>query len=344
MPGWIMTLTAVFAAVISFCIGIFLVPMLHKLHFGQPIKIKNGPKWHEKKQGTPTMGGFMFIISSILCAIIGFCLWRAFGKVDFTIAKNANAGYKMLACIIFCLLFAAIGFSDDFIKVAKKHNLGLKAYQKIILQLAVSCAFLIALWFIGDRNTDINLSFVSFNAGIFYYPLMLLLMIFLTNAVNLTDGIDGLAGSVTVICMLFFTVASTYLKYYSMTIYAIAVAGSLVGFLYWNYNPAKCFMGDTGSMYLGAVVTSIGIVLHRHLVLILFALVYICEALSVVIQVSYFKYTKKKTGTGKRIFKMTPIHHHFELSGFNEYKICLTFSIAGFVFGLLGMLALVFGK
>ena len=164
----------------------------------------------------------------------------------------------------------------------------------------------------------------------------------MTNAVNLTDGIDGLCGTVTMVNMLLMTVICVLLSLQQMSIFTMALAGGCLGFLVWNLHPAKCFMGDTGSMYLGASVVAVGLVTHQHLVLLLVALLYILEALSVVIQVTYFKYTKKKYGEGRRIFKMTPIHHHFELSGFSEYKIVITFSLFALVMGILGLLLVLF--
>jgi phospho-N-acetylmuramoyl-pentapeptide-transferase len=167
---------------------------------------------------------------------------------------------------------------------------------------------------------------------------MVLVILYLTNAVNLTDGVDGLCGTVTMVNMLLFTVICTALNLAEVSLFTIALAGGCLGFLVWNLHPAKCFMGDTGSMYLGAAVTCVGLATHRHLVLILLALVYILEALSVMIQVTYFKHTKKKYGEGRRIFKMTPIHHHFEMCGFGEYKIVITFSLFGLLVGLCGVL------
>jgi phospho-N-acetylmuramoyl-pentapeptide-transferase len=205
----------------------------------------------------------------------------------------------------------------------------------------VSVGFLAAIHFFGDGATSIDLGFWrSPSLGIFYYILMIPVIIYLTNAVNLTDGVDGLCGSVTFVAMLIFTVCCSILKQNEMTCFTMALAGGCLGFLLWNLNPAKCFMGDTGSMFLGAAVTGMGLILHKHLLLLLVALVYIIEALSVVIQVSYFKYTKKKYGEGRRIFKMTPIHHHFEMSGFSEYKIVITFSLFGIIFGVLGIITL----
>lgn len=214
--------------------------------------------------------------------------------------------------------------------------------QKIVLQVVAAVLWLAAMYWLGDRSTVIDLTFVQFDVKWFYYPIMVLVILYLTNAVNLTDGIDGLCGTVTLVVMLIYTLICSKLQMDSYTLYTMALAGGCLGFLVWNLHPAKCFMGDTGSMFLGAAVTSIGLVVHQHLVLILVALVYILEALSVMIQVTYFKYTKKKYGEGRRIFKMTPIHHHFELSGFSEYKIVLTFSAFGILTGVAGLLLVVF--
>ena len=347
MPFWINLAVSIISMIIAAVLGIVLIPYLHRLKFGQPIKTEDGPKWHAKKQGTPTMGGLMFIISTIAAAAIGYCIFRWKCGIDVTEKANSDAALTVLSCLIFSFLFAVIGFIDDFIKVARKHNDGLTAIQKIILQLLFAGAFLGALYLLGDHSTVIDLAFVKFDIGIFYYPLMFAVIVYLTNAVNLTDGVDGLCGSVTFVAMLVFTVACAILKFTELSLFTMAVAGGCLGFLVWNLNPAKCFMGDTGSMFLGAAVTSVGIVLHKHVFLLLAALVYILEALSVVIQVSYFKYTAKKhykatgeKGKGKRIFKMTPIHHHFEMSNFSEYKIVFTFSGFGLISGILGILTL----
>ncbi|MCR4793825.1 MAG: phospho-N-acetylmuramoyl-pentapeptide-transferase [Ruminococcus sp.] len=342
MSFWVINLiTSLLSFVIAGVSGIFLVPFLHKIKFGQPIKTVDGPKWHAKKQGTPTMGGFMFIISTVVTAIAGYWIYRWKTGVDTTDKESFHPFYIMLGCILFSAAFGIIGFIDDYTKVARKNNDGLTPWQKIALQLVVSVGFLAVIHFFGDGSTSIDLGFwKSPSLGIFYYILMLPVIIYLTNAVNLTDGVDGLCGSVTFVAMLIFTVCCTIVKQDEMTCFTMALAGGCLGFLLWNLNPAKCFMGDTGSMFLGAAVTGVGLILHKHLLLLLVALVYIIEALSVVIQVSYFKYTKKKYGEGKRIFKMTPIHHHFEMSGFSEYKIVITFSLCGIIFGVLGIITL----
>ncbi|MBR6670266.1 MAG: phospho-N-acetylmuramoyl-pentapeptide-transferase [Ruminococcus sp.] len=348
MPFWINLTVSIASMIIAAVAGIGLVPYLHRLKFGQPIKTEDGPKWHEKKQGTPTMGGIMFIFSTTAAAVIGYCLFRWKCGIDVTDKENSRAALTVLSCLVFSILFAVLGFVDDFIKVSKKHNDGLTAMQKIILQLLFAGAFLGSLYLLGDKSTVIDLAFVKFDLGIFYYPLMFAVIVYLTNAVNLTDGVDGLCGSVTFVAMLVFTVGCAILKFTELSLFTMAVAGGCLGFLLWNFNPAKCFMGDTGSMFLGASVTAVGIVLHKHVFLILVAMVYILEALSVVIQVSYFKYTAKKhfkatgeKGVGKRIFKMTPIHHHFEMSNFSEYKIVITFSLFGLLMGILGIITLI---
>ncbi len=342
MSYWIINLAVTLLSfVVAGVSGIFLIPFLRRIKFGQPIKTEDGPKWHAKKQGTPTMGGFMFIIASVLSAMVGYWIYRIRGGIDVTSVAVWHSFYRMLSVIVFSVLFGLIGFIDDFTKVARKKNDGLSPMQKIALQTVFSVGFLFALYKFGDGSTRINLGFWQTpSLGIFYYIIMIPVIIYLTNAVNLTDGVDGLCGSVTFAAMLIFTVCCAILRETELSLFTMALAGGCLGFLIWNLNPAKCFMGDTGSMFLGAAVTGVGLVLHNHLLLFLTALVYIIEALSVVIQVSYFKYTKKKTGEGKRIFKMTPIHHHFEMSGFSEYKIVITFTLAGIIFGILGIITL----
>lgn len=342
MSFWIINLlTALLSFGIAALSGKWLVPFLHKIKFGQPIKVKDGPKWHAKKQGTPTMGGFMFIISSVIMTIAGYWAYRIQAGLDATDAETHYAFYRLVSVLIFSLLFGLIGFIDDYTKVARKNNDGLSAVQKIILQTIFGLGFLFMLYKFGGGSTAIDLGFwVSPNLGIFYYIIMIPVIIYLTNAVNLTDGVDGLCGSVTFAAMLIFTVCCAILQQNEISCFTMALAGGCLGFLIWNLNPAKCFMGDTGSMFLGAAVTGVALVLHKHLLLVLVSMVYIIEALSVVIQVLYFKHTKKKTGEGKRIFKMTPIHHHFEMSKWSEYKIVITFSFTGIIFGIIGIVTL----
>ncbi len=334
---------SLFSFVVAAATGKVLIPYLRKIHFGQTI-LEEGPAWHKSKQGTPIMGGFMFIISSVLVSLAGYAVYRVF----YYDVSNHNANVGMLryfSCMLFALFFSMIGFADDYIKAVKKQNLGLNVKQKLIFQFVICSAFLAAMYFLGDKSTEINLVFVKFDIGIFYYPLMILFMLYITNAVNLTDGVDGLCGSVTVITMLAMSTLCMFLNQFEVSLFSIAVAGGCLGFLVWNLHPAKCFMGDTGSMFLGGAFTAVGLLTHNHLLMIMIGLLYIVEALSVVIQVSYFKTTSrihfKKTGEkgkGKRLFKMTPIHHHFELSGFSEYKIVITFSIFTLIFSIAALI------
>ena len=342
MSFWIINLiVSLVSFLIAWVAGVYLVPFLHKIKFGQPIKTEDGPQWHAKKQGTPTMGGFMFIISSIVTAIAGYWAFRLRGGVDTTDKAALDSFYRMISVVIFAALFGLIGFIDDYIKVVRKNNDGLTPKQKMALQFVFAVGFLFALYKFGDSSTRLNFGFAETpSLGIFYYILMIPVIIYLTNAVNLTDGVDGLCGSVTFVVMLIYTVCCAIIKENELSMFTMALAGGCLGFLIWNLNPAKCFMGDTGSMFLGAAVTGTGLVLHNHLLMFLVSLIYILEALSVVIQVSYFKYTKKKYGEGRRIFKMTPIHHHFEMSGFSEYKIVITFSLTSMIFGMLGVITL----
>lgn len=344
MSYWISITVALISVALAALIGIALIPFLKKIHFGQTI-LDIGPAWHKSKQGTPIMGGFMFIISSIVSVIIGYFLLKSDMVIDLTDKTASDNALRLLSCVLFSVLFSGIGFLDDYIKAVKKQNLGLNSKQKMIMQFVLSVAFLAVLYALGDKSTAIDFILFEIDFGILYYPIMILFIIYVSNAVNLTDGVDGLCGSVTFVTMLAMAAICAILKSYEISVYAIAIAGGCLGFLVWNLHPAKCFMGDTGSMYLGGSFVAIGLATHQHLLIVLVGLVYILEALSVVIQVSYFKITArqhyKKTGEkgkGKRIFKMSPIHHHFEMSGFSEYKIVITFSLAAIVFSVLGVL------
>ncbi|MGN0607525.1 MAG: phospho-N-acetylmuramoyl-pentapeptide-transferase [Oscillospiraceae bacterium] len=345
MTVWIRIAVPLMAFALSALFGRWLVPFMHKISFGQPIKDIDGPSWHANKQGTPIMGGFMFMFGAIISTFIGYTVYRGIALDTTDIETSKNAGI-LLSCIIYGLLFSGIGFVDDYTKAVKKDNAGITAWQKMFFQAIFSGLFLFVLYIAGDTTT-VNLIFTEIDLGIFYYPVMILFMIYMTNAVNLTDGVDGLCGSVTVVAMLAFTTAASILGKAEISLYAIALAGGCLGFLCWNLHPAKCFMGDTGSMFLGASVVAVGMAMHQHLLIIIVGIVYVLEAFSVVMQTTYFKITKyihyKKTGEkgkGKRIFKMTPIHHHFEMSGFSEYKIVISFSLAGAIAGILGVLAL----
>lgn len=321
MPYGINIAAAVIAFAAAAASGLFIIPILKKLHFGATIYEK-GPAWQKSKNGTPLMGGFMFILGTLIACAAGLCLYTP---------SDGSGRLKLLAGLAFALLNGVIGFIDDYIKSVKKQNLGLKAKQKMIMQLALSAAFLCALRLLGDTSTAIAFPFIGdVDFGIFYYPIMILYLIYLTNAVNLTDGVDGLCGTVTAVFCICYMVIFSSAGMVEYSLFASALAGGCMGFLVWNLNPAKVFMGDTGSMFLGGSVCAMGFITHQHLLLALIAIVYILEALSVVIQVISFK------TTGKRVFKMSPIHHHFEMCGFSEYKIVITFSLFGLAFGILG--------
>ncbi|HAG12886.1 MAG TPA: phospho-N-acetylmuramoyl-pentapeptide-transferase [Ruminococcus sp.] len=338
MPIWLTLCAAVTAAVIAAVGGFVLIPFLRRIHFGQTI-LEEGPAWHKSKQGTPIMGGFLFIIGSIAATALGYTVWRVIGGVDVTDPQTGTQALRLLTVVLFSLLYSgACGFTDDYIKAVKKQNLGLSPKQKILFQLVFCSGFLAIMYALGDHDTTIDLLFVKLNFGIFYYPVMILFMLYMINAVNLTDGIDGLCGSVTVVSMLVLTILCAAGDQLELSLYAITVAGGCIGFLVWNLHPAKCFMGDTGSMYLGGAFTALGVACRMHLLLVIVGVVYVAEALSVLIQTLYFKYTRKKYGEGRRIFKMSPIHHHFELCKWSEYKIVTVFSIVGLAFGVLAIL------
>lgn len=339
IPIWLKLLIPIVSFIIAGVIGKFLIPFMHKISFGQTIEKFVGSKLesHQKKQGTPIMGGFMFIISSVVMTIVGYVLYRV-STLDITATETSKNLLRMFACLIYALCFCGIGFADDYTKAVKKQNLGLTPKQKMLFQFIFSGLFLAVLYFLGDTSTEIDFIFASVDFGVLYYPIMILFMIFLSNAVNLTDGIDGLCGSVTVITMLALSTICGLMSLNEISIFAIAIAGGCLGFLIWNLHPAKIFMGDTGSMFLGGSFVAIGMCTHKHLLVVLIGLIYVCEALSVVIQVTYFKITKRLYGEGRRIFKMTPIHHHFELCGFSEYKIVITFSIVSLIAGVIAVM------
>lgn len=300
--------------------GLFIVPALRRLHFGQTIK-EIGPTWHAGKNGTPTMGGFTFYIGDVLGAAAGYAVLAL--SVPALLGGLASAQtITLYLCVLTSLAFGAVGFIDDYIKVIRKRNLGLMARYKIIAQIVITTAFLASLQLNGMLTTVVPLPFFGpVDFGYAYYPLSYLLIIGMVNAVNLTDGIDGLAASVTFIAMLGFLITASMLGHTTVALFAAAVAGGCAGFLAWNFYPAKVFMGDTGSMFLGGAVVAAGYGMARPDLLILIGLLYLCEAFSVMLQVTYFKLTH-----GKRIFKMSPIHHHFEMCGWSEVKIDCVFS------------------
>lgn len=335
--------TSVFAAIAAFLMtwlaGFWLIPLLHRLKYGQTI-LDIGPKWHKaKKEGTPTMGGITFIIAVFVCFIAGIVIFSATGKADFAGSDKAEL-IRSMSGMIMAVMFGFMGFLDDFIKVKKKHNEGLTPLQKIIFQVMIIAAYFATLYISGLRRTTILFpGGFQWDMGLFYYPIMGIGILYLVNAVNLTDGIDGLCSSVTVIYTAVFASISGMLGMFGQTLLALCTAGGCIGFLMWNFPPAKVFMGDTGSMFLGGVVCALGVGCGVEFLMVIAAVVYILEALSVVIQSTVFKITKRiyHTKEGKRLFKMTPIHHHFEMSKWSELKIDTVFSAVGALFGVLAV-------
>lgn len=327
--GLLMTLVAAF--LLSSVIGVWLIPFLHKLHYGQTI-LDIGPAWHKSKQGTPTMGGIMFIIGSILACAAGWCTiaFSAQGLVD----ASSHGTFYLVGGFLMALGFGVIGFLDDYIKVVKKRNLGLKAWQKSAAQLLVAVIYLIAERIFAP-NDLLWIPFAGeFSIGWFYYPLMLFIIIGAVNAVNLTDGVDGLAASVTMVAAMGFMLIAAIQSFTQMDLMAAALAGGCLGFLVWNFHPAKVFMGDTGSMFLGGMVVALAFGLRKPVLLLFIGIVYVVETMSDIIQIGSVKLT------GKRVFKMAPIHHHFEMCGWSEVKIVVVFSAVTALGCLIAVLSL----
>jgi phospho-N-acetylmuramoyl-pentapeptide-transferase len=300
-------------------IGKFLIPELHKWHFGQSIR-ECGPKEHMKKSGTPTMGGIMMIIAVVVACL----MWIPFDP-HIAVALWLFVGYGL------------IGFIDDGLKVFFKRNLGLTAKQKMALQILVAAVYLLYPGDVYSTKIWVPLINTVVDLGYFYPVFILLLLVGTTNAVNLTDGLDGLAAGVTIPVMLAFAAIASLEGLRHESLFSLALVGACIGFLRYNHHPAKVFMGDTGSLALGGAVAAAAIGTHTEILLVLIGGVYVIETVSVIMQVLYFK----KTG-GKRIFRMTPIHHHFELGGWPETTVVARFclasaicSVAGFVLFLL---------
>ena len=315
--------TAIYAVIIAFIANIVLCPMLipalRRLRFGQQIR-GDGPKSHLKKAGTPTMGGIMIIISFILASAV-------------FMRDNPHA----IAVILATVGFGIIGFCDDYIKKIKKRSLGLRAWQKIAAQLIVSGGFLMHWRTLPEFTTEILIPFfpqLTFDLGFMFPVFAILVFLSCTNGANLTDGLDGLAAGVTALIAVFFMFAAWIMGSPVLPV-AGAIAGSLMGFLLFNGHPARVFMGDTGSLALGGFVAAVALMLQMPLFLIIVAIVYVVESLTVIMQVTYFRLTG-----GKRIFPMTPIHHSFELIGWPETKIVAFFWVVTAMACLLGYLAI----
>ena len=296
--------------------GPFLIPALKRFKFGQSIR-SDGPERHLQKQGTPTMGGVIFFFSLTLGTIF-----------------IAKASFATIILLLFTLGYGLIGFIDDFIKIVQRRSLGLKARDKILGQLILSVLLAVVVTNYLGRGTELVIPFLgtSIDLGWAYIPFVIFMAIGTTNAVNLTDGLDGLAAGITLFVALGFVLLGVQQNLYSVTIFSAALVGSCLGFLFFNIHPARVFMGDTGSLALGGAIAALAIITRTELFLPILGGVYVIETLSVIIQVISFQLT------GKRVFLMSPLHHHFELKGWSEQKVVFTFWMVAAVFVVLGLM------
>ncbi|MGN0532159.1 MAG: phospho-N-acetylmuramoyl-pentapeptide-transferase [Eubacterium sp.] len=338
-------ISVVLAFGITAGLGFVIIPWLRKLKFGQTI-LDIGPSWHKSKQGTPNMGGIMFIIGILGSFIIGALVFNFAGgnlQSDYSAVIEGRELVLLIAGVCLALGCGIVGFTDDFIKIKLKRNEGLSAKQKTLGQLVVTIGYTLTLWL--SHNTTWTIPFigtVNFEKNIFTGVVFWLVSIFIiygcVNSVNLTDGIDGLCSSVTVTVAITFILVSFMLQFAGLGILAGALLGGVLGFLCWNWNPAKTFMGDTGSLFLGGMVVALGYAIKCPLLLLPIGIVYVCETMSDIIQIGYFKITH-----GKRVFKMAPIHHHFEMCGWKEKKICVVFSLVNAIGCAIALLLIKFG-
>ena len=311
---------AVVALAATLISGPMLIPVLKRLKFGQTIR-DEGPKSHLVKNGTPTMGGIIIVIGIIVASLLS-------GKVD----------GNMLVALFSIIGFGLVGFVDDYIKVVLKRSLGLRAYQKLIGQFALAFLIVLYQYKTSDYGSSILVPFTDgyyFDMGILYIPFTVLVVVATVNSVNLTDGLDGLASGVTLIVSVFFVITASILGHESIAIVCSAVFGACLGFLRFNIYPAKVFMGDTGSMALGGAVAAAAVIMNASLMIPIVGGIYFAESLSVIIQVTSFKLT------GKRVFKMSPIHHHFELVGWHETKVVGVFWATSLVLVAVALIAFV---
>jgi len=302
--------------VLALIAGPILIPILKKLKFGQNVR-DDGPQSHIKKTGIPTIGGLIFIIPAII--------------VSLSFSKDKD----MLLALTTTLLYGLIGFADDYIKIIKKRSLGLRAWQKIVAQLAAALFLGYIAGGISQTGTEVLVPFTGkfVDLGVFYIPFIVFIILGTVNSVNLTDGLDGLAGGITVIVLGFFAIIALAMRNLGLLVFTGSLIGAILGFLRFNSHPAQVFMGDTGSLALGGAVVSVAVILKMPLFLAIVGAIYVAEALSDIIQVVYFK------KTGRRIFKMAPLHHHFELSGWAESKVVSVFIIVEIILCLIGILA-----
>lgn len=304
--------------VLSIVLGRLIIPILKRLHAGQSIR-EDGPQSHLVKSGTPTIGGLIFLASVIITSLV-----------------TANFKLSVLMILFSTLAFGAVGFIDDYIKVVMKRNLGLRAYQKLLLQILVAVILIIYQYNSKEIGTDLYIPFLKDyrSIGFLYIPFVIFVIVGTVNSVNLTDGLDGLSSSVTIICLIFFNFVAIKFQRYEIAGFCLALAGALMGFLHYNKFPAKVFMGDTGSLALGGAISAIALLLNVPLILPIAGGIYFIETLSVIIQVVSFK------TRGKRVFLMSPLHHHFEHRGWHEKKIVAVFSLVEVILCVISYLIL----
>lgn len=331
---------AIIAFGISFGLGYVVIPFLHKIKFGQTI-LDIGPKWHKNKQGTPTMGGILFIVGTV----VAFCVVLVIDKlldgniIEMNDIVADSMRVKIYGGLIMALGFAFIGFLDDYIKVVKKRNKGLSIIQKTVLQIVLMVGYLLTLY-MNDPTGSVFIPFVGMvETKIFFWVIGIGVIYCTTNAVNFTDGIDGLCGSVTFTAALSFIAIAALRNCFGISLLAAALAGGLVGYLVWNWHPAEVMMGDLGSMFLGGMIVAFSYAIDCPFIILLTGIIYVAEFASDVLQIGYFKLTH-----GKRIFKMAPIHHHFEMCGWKEVKIVKIFSIVNLIGGIIAVLLVYFGN
>lgn len=333
-------LAAVISFLLAFLSGFVVIPLLNKLKFGQTV-LDIGPKWHRKKQGTPTMGGFMFIFSTLAAFAVVLCIDNIFDTslVFSNEILNGQTKLKLFCGIIASLSFSFVGFIDDYIKVKLKRNLGLTIMQKTVLQLIISIGYLFTLY-INDPTGSMFVPFFGMvETGVMFWAIGLVTIYCTVNAVNFTDGVDGLCSSVTAVAAISFCIVAVLRNAFGIGILSASLAGGLLGYFIWNKYPARVMMGDTGSMFLGGMVAAFAFSLDCPLIILLIGIVYVLEFGSDILQIVYFKATH-----GKRILKMAPLHHHLELCSVKEQKIVRIFTAIGTLGGVLAIILVYFGN
>lgn len=341
MEMWLgLVLCIIIGFLVSFVLGFAVIPWLHKLKFGQTI-LDIGPSWHKKKQGTPTMGGILIIAGFFAAVAVVLITDKLLGGdiLTYQNSRPSDVVYiKIFGGILMALAFSFIGFIDDYIKVVKKRNLGLTEMQKTVLQCLVIVVYLFTLYKCGVNYTFIPYLGMYENAFLFW--ILGFIAIYCTvNAVNFTDGVDGLCSSVTAVGCIAFAVCAVIMNFAGLGIIATALFGALAGFLMWNHNPSKVIMGDLGSFFIGGLVVSMAYSLDSPWLIVLIGVIYVAEFLSDIIQIAYVK-----THNGKRLFKMAPLHHHYEMSGWSEKKICKVFSLVSMIGGAAAVALTWFGR